>query len=112
LVHELVHALRMMEGKWNQQPTDDPHYDNVEEWAAILLANIYMSERGDHPLRASHSAYTALARGQDTSAGFFLTPENVLLMIRMYGQHTAVFDRIATQALAQPGPDEHEQLMK
>jgi hypothetical protein len=53
LLHELVHSLRMALGLslclW--MPDD---YDTIEEFYAILIANIYRSECGWFNLRANH----------------------------------------------------------
>jgi hypothetical protein len=48
LVHELVHALREMDGDFNPIPfniTPFQLYIDVEEFYAILVQNIYISER-------------------------------------------------------------------
>lgn len=59
LFHELVHAVRMTHGKLNKNPMGDD-YDEHDEFCAILLANIYISEKGGK-LRSSHRAYHELA---------------------------------------------------
>jgi hypothetical protein len=56
LFHEMVHAMRMMAGRFLRTTvTEDAHMDDFEEFCAILAANMYRSERGFHVLRASHS---------------------------------------------------------
>jgi hypothetical protein len=70
LVHELVHALRYMRGVLNMVPTLDKEYDNEEEFFAILVANIYMSETGRTLFLASHHSYDALPAELSTSEGF------------------------------------------
>ena len=64
LLHELVHALRMMKGMslCRFMPDD---YDTVEEFHAILVANIYRSECGYPTLRANHFGKHALADVSD-----------------------------------------------
>jgi hypothetical protein len=53
LLHELVHSLRMMLGcSFCTSMPDD--YDTVEEFHAILIANIYRSECGYTNLRKNH----------------------------------------------------------
>jgi hypothetical protein len=70
LVHELTHALRYMRGLINMVPTLDKAYDNEEEFFAILVANIYMSETGRTMFLASHHNYDALPAELSTSEGF------------------------------------------
>ena len=56
LLHELVHALRIMRGIFVWK-TMAHKYDKVEEFYAILLANIYASEMGrSGDLRGDHRA--------------------------------------------------------
>ena len=66
LLHEMVHGLRQMLGYMNINAATDPDtvskcYDNQEEFYAILLANIYSSEKYPHrPLRANHHGFAPL----------------------------------------------------
>lgn len=54
LLHELVHADRMMSGRMNYLPMGH-RFDTREEFFAVLVTNMYSSERGPHrPLRADH----------------------------------------------------------
>src|SRR5262249_51922405 len=73
LLHELVHSLREMEGHLNQVPTTGTNlaYENIEEYLAVLVTNIYVSER-DGPLaqlRFGHGG-GLLPPSQQKSAGF------------------------------------------
>jgi hypothetical protein len=70
LVHEMVHALRMMYGQSLQAPTYDKRYDNEEEFFAVLVANIYMAERGLALMRADHQSDATLSRKLNTSQNF------------------------------------------
>jgi hypothetical protein len=55
LVHELLHEARQMQGLFQAHPTNDP-YENIEEFYAITVANIYASEIGaNNRLRGSHA---------------------------------------------------------
>ncbi|OAI54568.1 hypothetical protein AYO44_03220 [Planctomycetaceae bacterium SCGC AG-212-F19] len=58
LFHEMVHALRIMGGKsCYRLPVGLRQYQTEEEFFAILLANIYISEKAQGaavPLRADH----------------------------------------------------------
>jgi hypothetical protein len=77
LVHELLHALRDMRGQLNQVPTETvlSEYENEEEFFAMLIGNIYLSEVGRTDLRASHIVYKELDDAQKTSAGFLADTE-------------------------------------
>jgi len=70
LVHEMVHALRMMRGQLVCMPTWDKGYDNEEEFFAVLVANIYMSEKGKTRMRANHHGKDRLFENIDTSEKF------------------------------------------
>ena len=66
LFHELVHALRMMQGLWD--PARIVNWDNVEDLFAIMLTSIYLSSnnrnndlRGNHQ-RLFHSLPNSLLR--------------------------------------------------
>jgi Effector protein len=79
LVHELVHAMRDMEGKFNPIALREPDkdYDDVEEFYAILVANIFMSERGEKQLRKDHhDVKHPLKAAWSTSAGFLSDATN------------------------------------
>ena len=75
LCHELVHALRMTQGKANSIPTDDKMrlYDSEEEFLAVLTTNVYMSANNELLLRASHHGHKPLEAPLDTSEGFLLS---------------------------------------
>lgn len=55
LLHEIVHGLRQMSGLMNQRKVPFQRgYDNIEEFFAILIANIYRSECGRDKIRKDH----------------------------------------------------------
>lgn len=59
LLHEMVHSMRSMAGvKLRRKVPDQPLYDDMEEFFAIVIANIYRSECGRKGLRAQHRNYT------------------------------------------------------
>lgn len=72
LLHELVHAVRDIQGRRNPIPLMEPgkSYTDVEEFYAILLANIDMSFRGVASLRRQHADYSSLPAAWSTSDGF------------------------------------------
>jgi len=54
LLHELVHALRQMSGLLDPYPMERG-FDTQEEFFAVLVTNIYTSERGRfRQLRGDH----------------------------------------------------------
>jgi hypothetical protein len=61
LFHELIHAARTMRGVVRQAFINQD-YDDYEEYLAITLANIYLSEKGQVVFRADH--YTARLNGR------------------------------------------------
>jgi hypothetical protein len=84
LFHEMIHALRVMQGKYNQIPTGDKFYGykDEEEYLAIIATNVYMSAKGvdNNGLRGGHDGHYALAPPLNTSAGFLADPTNRKLM--------------------------------
>jgi hypothetical protein len=72
MLHELVHAVRDIQGRRTPIPLNEPgkSYTDVEEFYAILLANIDMSFRGTANLRRQHSDYSPMPSQWATSDGF------------------------------------------
>jgi hypothetical protein len=102
LVHELFHAVRNMYGLVNPIPTVTPLYDfqNEEEFFAMLVGNIYLSEVGRSDLRASHQTYKELDPKRRTSAGF-LTADDFgratrALLAKLRLQMPGLFESLAT----------------
>lgn len=61
MLHELVHALRSMAGRdVGRTVTGQPWYDTIEEFYAIVIANIYRSEAGRTGLRAHHQNFSMM----------------------------------------------------
>lgn len=81
LLHEMVHALRGMQGKFNQIPMPDrlKDYYNQEEFLAIVVTNVYISAKGGTRLRAGHG-FEPLKPPLNTSSGFLTDPDNLKLM--------------------------------
>jgi hypothetical protein len=57
LFHELAHVSRMLRGRMTAVPIQGrPNFHNIEEYFATLIANIYISEKGqDHRLRGAYA---------------------------------------------------------
>ncbi|MCI0637699.1 MAG: M91 family zinc metallopeptidase [Gemmataceae bacterium] len=90
LVHELVHGLRMMDGRLTKAATTGKleDYDDEEEYLAIVVANIYLSAKlgsqANNRLRADHHGFDPLLPPFNTSAGFLSEPENVAMLAKFY----------------------------
>ncbi|HEY2866139.1 MAG TPA: M91 family zinc metallopeptidase [Pyrinomonadaceae bacterium] len=56
LFHEMTHGLRELSGRmqYRDQVTGEPQMDSIEEFYAIMAANVYRSDRGFKLLRADH----------------------------------------------------------
>jgi hypothetical protein len=86
LLHEMTHALQMMSGKWawravppRDLPPDLPaprqrlRFDNIREFLAVIIANIYRSEQGNRPgLRTDHHGFQPLSQWVDSKEFYFL----------------------------------------
>jgi hypothetical protein len=96
LLHELVHALRAMRGRWDPVPTTIRSYDNQEEFFAILITNIYMSEKQPdvYLFRSGHRDFSPLDPFQADSEGFLRQPDNLRLVDRLCGQEAPLCQRI------------------
>jgi len=76
LFHELAHAYRFAKGAFNGRPTvgGSANYTNLEEFFAITLTNVMISDptysAGNRTLRADHAGFSALAPNLSTSHGF------------------------------------------
>src|SRR5262249_15888945 len=82
LFHEMIHALRSIQGVRNDVPTEDTvrDYDTEEEFLAIVATNVYISAKGGLKLRADHHGHLPLKPPLDTSAGFLTDPNNLKLL--------------------------------
>jgi hypothetical protein len=89
-----------MEGHLNQVPTcgKDTPYENIEEFLAILVANLYTSERyvPNIPLRFGHGMNVKLPEDQRTSAGFLGDRENLRLVRTLASQQGDLFGSLAS----------------
>ncbi len=104
LFHEMVHALRFMQGKANHVPTDDLFYDNDEEFLAVVATNVYISANGRTDLRANHHEHELLRPPLNTSEGFLANQDNlkVLSIYRLVWSDT--FNGFAMITAAQFNP--------
>jgi hypothetical protein len=80
LYHELVHCSRLMKGVFYASGVDS-NYDNAEEYLAIVLANIYMSEKWKPKLRNDHHTHSVLEHPEqflDNYQSVSLSPRSLL----------------------------------
>jgi hypothetical protein len=63
LFHEFVHASRLMKGVFFRMPAGNG-YDDLEEYIAIILSNIYLSEKRQEVFVGNHKG-TMILRGAD-----------------------------------------------
>jgi hypothetical protein len=73
LLHEMLHAYRQLSGRSDSDACNVPpekQYDTIGEFWAIVVTNIYMSEKGKKHLRQDHHSFTPLPPKWSTSVGF------------------------------------------
>jgi hypothetical protein len=73
LYHELVHASRYVNGVFDGEPVNKG-YDDAEEYLAIVLTNIYMSEKGQWIFAGDHDV--GILQGRD-AIGFLNNQQHV-----------------------------------
>jgi hypothetical protein len=107
LFHELVHALRQEQGELEDLVTGDQDhdYDDDEEFLAIVMANIYISEKTPTdpppPLRKDHHGFNALPDEESTSVGFLLNnAENLLWIKWLFPEESDYFNAVAGNPFA------------
>ncbi|MPZ56828.1 MAG: hypothetical protein GEU91_10105 [Rhizobiales bacterium] len=84
LLHEMVHGLRHMGGRAVREGvTGNPNMTNYEEFVAILVSNIFRSEKGIPNLRADHAGFNPLT-GPNTNPATFVTS------FRQYISHMSI----------------------
>jgi hypothetical protein len=109
LFHELVHAARGTSGTFDTTPLSGPlpigdmgRYTNVDEFVAILLTNIYRSEKyRTVQLRASHGVkYESYLHPRSV----WKVPEFQVMMDRFAEQSPSLFWHFAHTVHAQWNP--------
>ena len=55
LFHELVHVTRSLRGRMTHVGVEGNGYGNIEEYFATVIANIYLSDKGETRLRGLYS---------------------------------------------------------
>lgn len=88
LLHEMVHGYRQMAATFQCAATpDQPGYDTVEEFMAILISNMFRSEQKQAGLRADHAGFKALPAAQVDPAGFLAFGQNKTRALQLAAEH-------------------------
>ena len=104
LFHELVHVFRAVSGKWNKSNLSPAlrHYTDREEFYAVLIANIYISDRSNKiktGLRANHATFDPLSEDFDDSFEFFSSGMQVFGLIESFCNDHPFFARSIASTL-------------
>ena len=96
LLHELVHSLRQVSFVASfEKVSDQPQYEDLEEFYAILIANVYRSEIGRHGLRGGHHVNDVLLAAQHDPQKFLQTGKNRERCDRLRREMRCFFDAVA-----------------
>lgn len=105
MCHEMVHALRRMQGVFDPVPTRNENYKNEEEWLAVVIANIFISAKGGTALRADYYTQNKmLEKPLNTSAGFLSDAKNLRLLKKYYQHWKSVMVPLSAVTLAPFNP--------
>src|SRR5690349_5369302 len=87
--------MRAVKGITDLTPTDDPLYDNVNEFAAVTVTNVAIGEQNPGGLRYSHRGFSPMPPGYATNGGFMAVPEHMRLLRYLYLQDVPFFRNMA-----------------
>lgn len=96
LAHELMHATRKVRGIVHRMATDSG-YGNLEEFLAVVVENMYRSEKG-RPLYDYHHHRIDPAKFLDSD----VTPSPRLLLGLMRANHPTLFEALAALSPGKP----------
>ncbi len=108
LFHELIHVFRAVSGKWSKSPLSFGlvNYTNTEEFYAVLVTNIYISDRSNKiksGLRADHKTFAPLPAEFDDSFEFYSSGNLVFGLIeRFCSDHPFFSKRLAVDLANAP----------
>ena len=103
LLHELVHSVRELSGKLNQIPTNDA-YEDIEEYYAIAVANVYRSELHRVGLRGGHHSESLPPKQRDDAAVFLSTGENRKRLVKLQSENGDLFKAVSDVTNAKWNP--------
>lgn len=98
LFHEIVHALRVMQGLVDDHEDKEMFegYNQIEDFLAVVLTNIAISERNPTvPLRRHHNFFETIPTHLSTSSGFLSHAPNVDRLKKAYIEEFSLFHNIA-----------------
>jgi len=81
LFHELVHGCRRLNGVPLGRSDVDKGYTSEEEYIAVVISNIYLSERRKKNYRVSHNSFATLPDPEgflDNAQNINLSPRKLL----------------------------------
>jgi hypothetical protein len=110
LLHELIHAMRDLQGlnEGIQTTGPDAKYDDDEEFLAILISNIAVTEKDPYAdLRRDHFGSTKLPDEEATSEGFLSNTDqtdNLFWVEFLAAEEWALFNLIAASPFAAFNP--------
>lgn len=109
LFHEMAHSYRHMSGQYQKMPLQGGRagYNNEEEFFAIVLSNIFVtdptSEILRRTLRADHRGFNQLAPALSTSKGFLSEKPNERLIGKIGSQEPGLMlDLLKVRATFNP----------
>jgi len=103
LFHELVHAVRRLNGVTDRTRTLTPDYVNREEFPAVLVTNIAISEKNRFaPLRHCERTFVAMPEQYKTSAGFLRNAEHADLVKQIIQRDAGLSREIANSPVPNP----------
>jgi len=108
LFHELVHVFRSVSGKFVQRPVFGglSRYNDTEEFIAVLLTNIYISDRSNKiksRLRSDHSGFNALEPKLAQPWGFFTSGTQTFGLVKSFvTENPGIASRIANDVATAP----------
>ncbi len=97
LFHELFHAFRGVSGKFRKNAVNWQlsHYTDSEEFLAVMVSNIYISDatnRNKSGLRSSHANYRPLGPGFTKGWEFFSRGTEVYSLVKkLYDENYGLF---------------------
>lgn len=110
LFHEMCHGMRQMAGTMSCAPTpDQPGYDTLEEFIAIVLSNILRSELGRPKLRKDHAGFAELPAEQEDPAVFLAVDKdkatnNKSRLLEFKKDHPKLFADLCARQIAKFNP--------
>ncbi|MBC8164564.1 MAG: hypothetical protein H7Y20_01685 [Bryobacteraceae bacterium] len=103
LLHELVHVVRRFTGHMRTETTNDA-YENIEEYYAIVVENVYRSEFRMVGLRGGHGSESLPPKQRDSAAVFLSAGQNRKRLERLRRENPDLFNGIASGSKANWNP--------